>query len=183
MRRRARDSISFRRIEFQTLAVASQREGEGQFQQQLVLGLQTPRWLQRQTDGQVVEKVDERRLTGPGALVIAQGLEHVSQGHRVIQGMVGDARGDSEAYGQVFQAGALVEERAGQGQRVEEDQVVDAGEALDVTPQHGHVELVAVVGDQDMAPREFYESRPHLFKARCSPQILLGVTMFLGRLE
>ncbi len=131
----------------------------------------------------MIEKVNQRRLAGPGALVIAEGLEHVGQRHRVIQGMVGDAGGDSETRGQVLQAGALVEERAGQRQRVEEDQVVDAGEARDVTPQHGHVELVAVVGDQYMAPREFNESRPHLLEARRPLQVLLGVTVYRGRFK
>ncbi len=76
-----------------------------------------------------------------------------------------------------------MKERASQRQGIVEDQVVGFREALDVAPKHGHVEAVAVVGDQDVAICELDEARPHLFQARGSLQVLLRVAVYLRRLQ
>ena len=88
---------------------------------------------------------------------------------------------DPEPQGEVLQLGAVAGEGAGERQGVVEREAVHPGQSGREPAQHGNVEMLAVVGDQDVVADKGAKLGPHLGKRGRIADVAVCVAMDRAR--
>jgi hypothetical protein len=128
----------------------------------------------------VIEEMHQREFASSPCPQLIQRWNHPSQHERVIPRVVRPSDLHVESLSQKLQLHAAVDQRLRQRQRVVEDQLFQAVEALADPPEDWNIELLTVVGDENIGADELTEAAPHLGHRRCVGHVLVGVAVDRG---
>src|SRR5204862_4748039 len=116
---------------------------------------------QGQRQSQVVQRIAEDGFAGPGRAELLQLPIPVRQRDRVVERMMRPTAVDPEAVGEVLLLATVLRQRSHQRERVVERKRVDTIAAGRGAPEHRHVELHAVVGNQEVLTNKGVELREY----------------------